>query len=115
MKVINSNLFAMPNGYPNPEGRYFWHLATIEDNFREYIATALVYSPFQEEPYIAIEEVVLVSNSNNQEVAANLKRITDETLLKELNDYLFDKRLTDMKTRYNEAIETGLLFTLPLF
>lgn len=103
----NTDTFPLPNGFPTPTGDCFLHLATIGYGLREFIAFACVRGPSQGQAYI--EEAVLVSNSNNQEVAANLTRIKDENLKYDLAQWLEDKQLLDMEKRFNEIISKGKL------
>ena len=106
-KLKNTNKFPMPGGYPTPLGDYFYHLATIQDSLKEYICFICIEGPNQGKAYI--EEVVLVSNSNNLQVSANLKQIDDDNLISDLSAFLLENGILDMGTQYNEMIDQGLI------
>jgi hypothetical protein len=105
MKLKDSNIFPMPNGWPSPTGDKFLHIATIEHQFKEYIYFICLKGPSIGKAYI--EEVVLNSNSNSQEIAANLTRIFDENLKEDLAAFVANKKLNDIPSIVNRLIDTG--------
>ena len=104
-KIKDSNIFKLPNGWPAPNGDRFLHIATITQSFDEFIYFICIAGPSQGTAFL--EKVSLISNSNNQEVSANLTRITDENLKEELAAFIADKKLDDIPTVINKVIDTG--------
>ena len=92
--VKDSNLFKMPG---NP---HMLHLATITYNTREFIVMACISGPDSGKCYI--EEVSLNMIDLTGDVWANLKFIDDDNLAFDLAKFAEEKKLTDMKSRFNE-------------
>jgi hypothetical protein len=103
--IKDSNIFPMPNGWPAPTGDKFLHILTIAYHFKEYIYMICIAGPSIGQAFL--EEVSLVSNSNNQEVSANLCRIQDEELKQDLADFIADKKLNDIPVIINKIIDNG--------
>ena len=104
-KLKDSNIFPLPNGWPAPSGDKFLHVATVTKGFKEYIYFICIKGPSMGTAFL--EEVVLISNSNSQEVSANLTRIHDENLKEDLAAFIHEKRLDDISQILNKVIDTG--------
>jgi hypothetical protein len=97
----------MPNGWPAPNGDKFLHIATVSHSFKEYIFFICIKGLSMGRAFL--EEVSLVSNSDSQEVSANLTRILDENLKDDLAAFLHEKELDDVPQIINKIIDSGHL------
>lgn len=99
--VKDSNIFKIPN---NP---HMLHLATIGYGLREFIVMVCIEGPYKHKCYI--EEAVLTTVDFKKDVFANLKFIDDDNLAADLAAFVDEKKLTDMKERFNELGDTNRL------
>ncbi len=93
-KVKNKDLFPLPG---NP---HMLHLATISYGLQEFVVMVCLRGPKKHQCYI--EEVVLTSVDFQKDVWANLKFIDDDNLAADLAAFCEEKKITDMKERFNE-------------
>ena len=95
LKLKDSNYFILPG---NP---HMLHLATIVENFREFVAMLDLRTQ-----KFYIEEVVLESKDFQADVWANFKFIAEDSLAQELAQFCQDKNVRDMK-RISEIYLSG--------
>lgn len=98
-QVKDTNLFLVPG---NP---HMLHLGTIAYGLREFIVMACLKGPTAGSCYI--EEVVLESRDFSKDVFANCKFISDDNLAFDLAKFAEDKKITDMKLRFEELKARG--------
>lgn len=76
-KLVNTNRYELPG----TNGRFI-HLATINDGLREYMC---FFDSQEQKCYI------------EETTHGKLEFIEDDNVAKDLSDFLFDKKVTDMK------------------
>lgn len=99
--VKNKDIFPLPNN------KHMLHLATIGYGLREFVVMVCRAGPHVQKCYI--EEVVLNSVDFQKDVWANLKFISDDNLAADLAAFCEEKKITDMKERFNELGDRGKL------
>lgn len=100
-QIKSSSLHLIPNN------NHMLHLGTIGYGLREFIVMACIRGPKAGQCYI--EEVVLNTTDFSNDVFANCKFIDDDNLANDLANFAEEKKLTDMKLRFEELKDQGKL------
>lgn len=85
-KIKDSNYFLLPNN------RHMLHLCSISYGMREFVLMIQI-----ETHQAYIEEVVLTSSSNTEDVWANFKFIEDNSLMEDLANFCQEQKLLDVE------------------
>ena len=86
-----------------------WHLGTVVDGLREYVALVCLQGPKKGKVYI--EEAVATSVDFSKDIFGNLKFIDDNTVAQEVHAFFKRKGLLEIKERFEHMVWAGMLDT----